>query len=407
MKPLYVLSAKNRSKFFYYFVKKKVMGKNSQSSAVVITGIGMVTSLGHDFRTSCAAHRAGLSGVSELVCYESFNEDGSALFVHQIPAITSGFQGYARLLRIGNAALKDLLNFNDFETFHKSRIGMFLALPNSDRVNPKPLVQPGRSQNMFDGKIEGAKDVQALGTKLGNSFLPLINSLPSQKTLRLFDVGHSGVIFAIKRAMDEIKEGELDSCVVGGLDSFLDPVTLGWLNSNNRLKTDNNDQGVFPGEAGAFLLLESKSHAMKRGVNSLGDILGASEGCEQNHFYSGGQALGEGLASSIDRLISKVKINSSSPCWIISDQNGEPFRANDWGHALVRLKVSNPGLAESTVTLPANSFGDTGACSGAVAICIAVKAFLRNYFLSEKVLILSASDSGERAGLFLCRPNTL
>jgi 3-oxoacyl-[acyl-carrier-protein] synthase-1 len=85
--------------------------------------------------------------------------------------------------------------------------------------------------------------------------------------------------------------------------------------------------------------------------------------------------------------------------WPIVDQNGEVFRASDWGCSLVRLRAAD-GLAEEGVNAwyPAASFGDVGAASGAVATCIAVEAHTRRYAPLPHALILTSSDGPSRAG---------
>ena len=54
-----------------------------------------------------------------------------------------------------------------------------------------------------------------------------------------------------------------------------------------------------------------------------------------------------------------------------------------------------------SVWLPATGFGNTGAASGAVGLCVAVRGLQRNYAPAPVVAVLSASDGAERAALIL------
>jgi 3-oxoacyl-[acyl-carrier-protein] synthase-1 len=84
--------------------------------------------------------------------------------------------------------------------------------------------------------------------------------------------------------------------------------------------------------------------------------------------------------------------------WVISDLNGEPYRAIDWGNALVRRIRA---LAEPVLWCPALWFGDTGAASGAVALCLAARAFERSYAPAPWSLVLSSADGPDRAAVIV------
>jgi 3-oxoacyl-[acyl-carrier-protein] synthase-1 len=90
--------------------------------------------------------------------------------------------------------------------------------------------------------------------------------------------------------------------------------------------------------------------------------------------------------------------------WIISDHNGELYRAYDWGHACVRLRPAYAQLAEAGPWHPCEAFGDTGAASGAVGLIMAMAAFRRGYAPARSAMILSSSDGPGRAAVQLGSP---
>ena len=51
--------------------------------------------------------------------------------------------------------------------------------------------------------------------------------------------------------------------------------------------------------------------------------------------------------------------------------------------------------------IPAESLGDTGACSGLVSVCAAIHAFERGYAQSNEVMIVSSSDAGELGAMLI------
>lgn len=217
------------------------------------------------------------------------------------------------------------------------------------------------------------------------------------------DTGHAGVISAIEKAMGDIAEGKIDRCLVGGIDSFLDIQTLDWLQKNQRLKTEENPLGFQPSEAGAFLLLEKLGSDPKTKTDILAILSATATSFEPDHLFTGKPALGRGLTKSVLDLIKKRGSKEVKLEWIISDQNGEYYRAQEWGHALLQLSIHYPDLKTASLWYPATSFGDTGAASGAVSICSAIRSFMHNYAVTSDAIIISSSDQGERAALYLTR----
>src|SRR5215213_5861605 len=68
---------------------------------LVVTGLGMVSGLGLDVETSCAAARAGFSGAAQLsfTLINPLTNDPEPVIGHQVP-FTVGFEGFGRLLRL-------------------------------------------------------------------------------------------------------------------------------------------------------------------------------------------------------------------------------------------------------------------------------------------------------------------
>jgi 3-oxoacyl-[acyl-carrier-protein] synthase-1 len=65
---------------------------------------------------------------------------------------------------------------------------------------------------------------------------------------------------------------------------------------------------------------------------------------------------------------------------------------------LVKLGLKRAGVADDLeLSLPATELGDTGAASGAIAIGLAVRAFLRGYARGPRALVWSRSERGQTA----------
>ena len=108
-----------------------------------IRAIGMVSSLGLDWRTACAAARAGLRRAAPVEGLETSSEvDGEdeQTIGHAVTLLTHGFEGGARLLRLLAGGLQDLLLQAPQLRIADAGVGYFLVLPPRDRVRSSPAL---------------------------------------------------------------------------------------------------------------------------------------------------------------------------------------------------------------------------------------------------------------------------
>jgi hypothetical protein len=86
---------------------------------------------------------------------------------------------------------------------------------------------------------------------------------------------------------------------------------------------------------------------------------------------------------------------------LITDHDGQHHRAYEWGMLQLQLADSDRRLGACPAWMPAQSFGHTGAASGGLGAAIALRALQRGHAPSPSLLVLSSSDSGERAALLV------
>jgi len=375
---------------------------------ICITGMGMVTSLGLDVRTCCAAARAGIVRPTEIDTFPVRSpEDGeiSGLMVHVVPMLTEGFEGQARLQRLTTAALKDLVHQTVHAPWKQGSTAFYLSLPDPRRVYTGfGLISDEEERKE---KEEEAREILAepLDEEWAHALLTKAAQLsgwPDKPDLRFIATsGNTGVAQALRKAMEELKTGTIDVGVVGGVDSLLDEATLAWLENTHRLKTPDMPVGLQPGEAAAFFTVEIVRESSAAKAKALAGIQAVHMGTEARTLLSGEPSLGEGLAVLMMRLVDGGNANGQVP-WFITDQNGEFSRAMEWGNAVVRMIENWPVLGEAVLWYPAMSFGDTGAATGAVAACMAMRAFEQGYAPAGKSpIIISSADGVSRAALFL------
>ena len=381
---------------------------------ICITGMGMVTALGLDVNTSCAAARAGVSRAQELDYFSVPSlEDGSVSDVigHAVPEITRGFEGNARLLRLMQAGLADLQKQVPSAPWKSARTAFYLSLPHPRRIlTGLALIQDKEERQRKMEEVEGVEQK------------PLDNSMPQHllaKAARLCGwhgepilkfvatTGNVGVAEAISKAASELLRGDVDIAIVGGVDSLLDEKTLEWLEQTGRLKTQDIPAGMQPGEAAAFHVLERLGSLKKRSASFSGIVERIELGHDNRSLFSGQAPDGQMLARVLDDMRAAWHYHRDRPAWIITDQNGGLYAATEWGHSIVRLCNHSTAFQHHLLWFPCASFGDTGAASGAVAICLAFRAFIGGYAPASNALLVSSSDDGTRGAVLLgsCQPD--
>src|SRR5438105_4075188 len=201
-----------------------------------IVGVGMVTSIGHDAKTSCASFRAGLSRASALDHFEAFSEtEDEPVAITGHCAATPAFEteGLGKMLTLGTAALRDLLSRSAWPDagFH-DETGVYLALPNysfrqgpyvdvnQERPQEVPPLDPDDDAGNAAFSVDFARQCREhLLTRMlrASGFQPQIN-----RRHHVFG-DQSAFLLAIHVAMRDLERGTVQRCVVGGIDSYLDP----------------------------------------------------------------------------------------------------------------------------------------------------------------------------------------
>jgi len=368
-----------------------------------IAAIGMVSALGLDWATSCAASRCGVSRAAALDHYRvQAGDPWKVEFVvgHQVDLLTRGFERHGRLLRLLTGALRDLLRTTSETARDYDSAPVYLSLPDPHRT---------LSDAVLDEKTGAEAPVRRSETSPSQGFDAA--ALLSQAAtlagwpcrIRLAAAahsGHTGTIDILERCLRDLSAGQTSYAIVGAVDSLLDDETLAWLSNTRRLKNPSFATGMVPGESGVVLLL-CQGQQMK---GHLGTIDRLAFDHEDQSFDSGKAPLGKGLSSVVRQVADGTDWPGQSSPWVLSDHNGEVYRANDWGWALQRLTAANAIFSTSQMWFPASSFGDTGSAGAAVGIACAVAAWKRGYAPSTRCCIAASADSGRRAGLRMSNP---
>lgn len=359
---------------------------------LAIVQMGMVSSIGTDLITSCASARADISRASAIP-FGVVGPDGDRQRAtgHQAEYLTRGFRGDARLIRLLAGALDDLAAGVSAHVWPPA-IDVYLAMPASFRDDPgqeiarlsapweSPQVQP---HDQVRGRTIAEKAMAAarIPSKIGR--------------LAVITQGQPSVGVALEAAALNFCRGNGSVALIASVDAPVDLDRVASLHARGRLKGPSVPAGAAPGELGACLLAVSVEQAESQQLPTIGEILQPQSLDSGPSFDSDAPPDGRTLASLVDAVIRWLPFEQSA--WCITDMNGEPYRARDWGTAIVHLNQSFPWLDTTNVWLPAMHFGESGAASGLAATALAVRSFARRYAPATSALVVSAADGPKRA----------
>lgn len=342
-----------------------------------ITGIGCVTSIGHTAAAAASAFRAGLSRPRPLTFVDV---DGGPVTGRPVDGITDGFVQFGLWLRLALAAFDDLRAnepSTDSESWRRTALVACLPVLDEERF----ALPTGDVAGMLRiGFFEPLLEVADVPVELANC-------------RHVF--GHCGAAEALVLAGELLRaDAQLRRVLVLGADSTCDVQSVTWLAATGRLKSPDNPVGAIPGEAGAAVMLERSGAAKEGGRKSLAGLHRAvlGSGFAADAIPERGRA----LAIAVGDAIAGAGIGTA--CDLYSDLNGEPWRAEALGHAMVHLQ-RRPPVPSWPPIAPATSLGEIGAASGLVALVFATRAFARRHARADHALVSSLEE--QRAAAFV------
>lgn len=329
-----------------------------------ITGVGAITSIGHTAWTSAAAARAGLCGFRE----HPFMIDtaGEPMRVASVPVLAADLSVAERSARMLLPALDEALADAPSDL---GRIGLALGLPPP---------RPGRGEDLAH------RLRRAVGEHFGGRIAPVVT----------FEVGHAAGLLALDAALKGLNGGSIDACLVAGVDSYLAPETLEWVEACDQLHGGgplNNAWGFIPGEAAGALLLQPVYDATEC---SLADVVGFGIGRETKLIKTDTVCLGEGLTQAFRAALAELP-NGSRIDNVFCDMNGEAYRADEYGFTCLRTKERF--RAATDFVAPADCWGDVGAAGAPLHVLLAIAACRKGYAKGALSMVWSSSEGGERA----------
>lgn len=345
---------------------------------IVISGIGAMTSVGHQAPVALTSIRAGISRLVSYPQYEPIVRDAAQYFPEPVitapvTGITNKIEGIERLLALSVPSLRESLADAKLQDVDLQQVAL--------------LVAGGQRPDTKDNSRLATIFVDRLAARVCKSFFKKLQFLP---------MGHAGVFLALHQGIELVREGICKHCVIGGVDSWLDIETLAWLDEDQRLKSESNVDGFIPGEASAFFVIERIQDALTRGAKIYAKLGSVAIAQEQFSHRSEQGCNGEALSQCVRTVIDEMSRTGMVLSAVLCDLNGESARAKEWGHCIPR--VFDKDRPQPSVLLhSADALGDVGAASGSILVGLAAYAMGMGFVDWNTVMIWGSSDEKERA----------
>lgn len=264
---------------------------------VVVTGLGMINSLGHDKESSFEAIVAGKCGIKTIELFDPSEQ--SVRIAGEIVGFDPNevmdpkeVKKADRFIQLGIKAAKEAMADAGFKDgYNAERFGISSAsgiggLPN---IEKNSLVCEEKGPRRISPFFIPSALVNMLG-----GFISIDHGLkgPNLSSVTACAAG----THAIAEAAKTIMIGGADKMLVVGAESAICPVGIGGFASMKALSTNNENpqqssrpfdsdrNGFVMGEGAGALVLEEYESAVARGAKIYGEIIGFGESGDANHI---------------------------------------------------------------------------------------------------------------------------
>ena len=330
---------------------------------IAIIAAGMVTGVGLDAPSSCAAIRCAIDNFSET----RFMDNGGEWIIGSQVPLEQPWRGLPKLVHMVVPAIRECLA--QTEGVGPERIPLFLCVAERER--------PGRLEGLDDELFS------AIEAALGVRFHALSAVIPR---------GRVAGGLAMLQARQLIHDERLPLCIIAGVDSYLIAGTLAAYEAKNRLLTSQNSNGFIPGEAGGAVLV---------GRQSAGNLVcvGIGTGEEVATIDSEEPLRADGMVKAINAALDDAGRTMADVDYRITDSNGEQYWFKEAALAVTRiLRVRKE---EFEIWHPADCIGEVGAAIGPCALAVALAASRKAYAPGPHPLCHFSGERDERLSMLL------
>jgi 3-oxoacyl-[acyl-carrier-protein] synthase-1 len=341
---------------------------------LAVTATGMVTAVGFNSAASCAAMRAGISGVTKGNLWD--NESGEPITVGKVD-LPHWWVGRGKLVELVAPAINECLEAA--KPTPRAQIPILLGI--SDKARPHRFI------GMEDQLLEEVE------VKLNAKHNPESSTIPRERI--------SGVA-ALNEIRRIFKSGRVPCCIIAGVDSFLQQEVVDAYVDQRRILTPSNSNGFIPGEAGCAALVMPEADSRRSHL----EIIGIGFAREAATIESDKPMRAEGLTQAVRAALTDAGIAMHDTSYRITDLNGEHYKFKE--AAIVEGRLLQKKMIELYDLWHPNEYlGDIGAAIVPCVLAVALYAGQKAYGPGSRALCHFGNDDGERAALITqFRPGT-
>jgi 3-oxoacyl-[acyl-carrier-protein] synthase II len=355
---------------------------------VVVTGMGLVTSLGETVETFWDNVVAGKSGIGRITSFDSTGFD-----VH-IGGECSGFdpERYMdrrkvnrldRSTQFALAAAREAFQMSgvDFAAEDATRVGVIVGSGIGGIAEME--TQHNRLRDRGPGKLS-AFTIPRLMLNASAAWLSIecgARGLTSAVATACASATH-----AMGDAFNAIRRGEADLMIAGGTEAALTALGISAFAAMKALSTRNDDpahasrpfdrdrDGFVMGEGAGILVFEELEHARKRGANILCEVGGFGYSSDATHITQPSES-GEGASAAMARALASAGIPPEQIDYINAHGTGTPL--GDVAETMAIKKTFGPHAHRLCVSSTKSSIGHLLGASGGVEVITTIMA-IRN-----------------------------
>ena len=227
-------------------------------------------------------------------------------------------------------------------------------------------------------------------------------------------------------AVAEMNEGKWQAIIFGGADSLISMDKCLELDAATRLNTVGKREGLVPGEAAAFVVLQSTESAVKNKTPALAYLRGVGIAAEPNARNADIEAT-EGLSSAINQALAQAGITATDIQGIVHNLGAETVQSLEWHHTTQaiwprrvseqqRLAVQNGEIEQADIPddpipdieCPYQTMGEVGAAALPMQLATAL-AWIKydghqakwGFPVRNHLLLCDTPDAAERGALII------
>ena len=338
---------------------------------LAIKACGMVTAVGFNSASSCAAIRAGVSGVKEANLWDA--STGEYIQAGR-PETLQWWEGADMLAELSAPAIVECLSSLPKDVAPYT-VPIFVLLSPTDR--------PLREDNL--------------------EYI-VLNELEHRLNYKLmtgssaYSSGRTGIIAALETASDLLTRKVSTHAVVVGVDTFLRQKVVETYLHQRRVLTADNSNGFIPGEAACAVLLAPSGSSNEGELR----IIGWGKGHESGTIDSDTPPKGDGLTKAIRQALKLSGINMADTDYWLTDQNAEHHKVKECTIAKIRLeRRDEPAPKPYEIWHPIEFLGEIGSAIAPCLLGLGLTAAQKGYAPGPLALMSVGEDNGERAALVL------